>query len=603
MIEVSADLLQSVKVERPTELKECDLIMKGGVTSGVVFPLAICGLAEQYRFFNIGGTSAGAIAAVMTAAAEYRRQCSDGKRSIQGFDRIAATPTQLGKDLLSMFQAAPGTKLMFDICLAFKGSRRMGVLKAVAVSWLWVLIGGLAGIVVFTFGVRSGDCALIALGVVLAFNGVLIAMAGRVWWFLKFVLPAHDYGLCPGIRQKGYKKKPAITDWMHETIQDISGLKADRILTIGDLLRHKITLAAVTTDISSRRPYQLPLTSHAHYFRKSEFDLLFPKDIVCHLIREGGKSSLTAPGGKNDLYKLPDYKDWPVLLVARMSLSFPFLFRAVPLYRDDETLAPAGAPTAAILRRCLFSDGGLTSNFPIHFFDGLLPGKPTFGISLGSLRPNDPNRNQRVVMPDTAHKGENVPTYDIEGLGDFVGAMFDSARNWQDMLQSKLHGYAERIVEIRLDDAKEGGLNLDMSAATVAIMKNYGTVAAKTIIQQFRFDEHRWRRAITALPTMAEALQTLKQKAALTTGESQTTFPELLKNYKKSSLPEPAMTDSEHATLVAFLDTLTSIKEDLAKTRRFTTEAANLRVVASIDTQPPASNGAAGASQPGAPSI
>jgi predicted acylesterase/phospholipase RssA len=43
--------------------------MKGGVTSGIVYPLAVCELAKEFRFVNIGGTSAGAIAAAVTAAA------------------------------------------------------------------------------------------------------------------------------------------------------------------------------------------------------------------------------------------------------------------------------------------------------------------------------------------------------------------------------------------------------------------------------------------------------------------------------------------------------------------------------------------------------
>jgi hypothetical protein len=52
----------------------CDLVMKGGITSGVVYPSAIARLAGQYRLRNIGGASAGAIAAGAAAAAEYRRQ-------------------------------------------------------------------------------------------------------------------------------------------------------------------------------------------------------------------------------------------------------------------------------------------------------------------------------------------------------------------------------------------------------------------------------------------------------------------------------------------------------------------------------------------------
>src|SRR6185503_4885556 len=75
-------------------------------------------------------------------------------------------------------------------------------------------------------------------------------------------------------------------------------------------------------------------------------------------------------------YRLPSAAKLPILLGARMSLSFPFLLSQVPLY------APQYQVGEAKLRRCLFSDGGLTSNFPIHFFDAPLPGRPTFGINL-----------------------------------------------------------------------------------------------------------------------------------------------------------------------------------------------------------------------------
>ena len=40
---------------------ECDLVMRGGITSGIVYPCAIAKLAETYRFRSIGGTSAGAV--------------------------------------------------------------------------------------------------------------------------------------------------------------------------------------------------------------------------------------------------------------------------------------------------------------------------------------------------------------------------------------------------------------------------------------------------------------------------------------------------------------------------------------------------------------
>lgn len=56
------------------QLAVCNLVMKGGVTSGVVFPGTIRVLASTYRFRRIGGTSAGAIAAAFAAAGEYSRR-------------------------------------------------------------------------------------------------------------------------------------------------------------------------------------------------------------------------------------------------------------------------------------------------------------------------------------------------------------------------------------------------------------------------------------------------------------------------------------------------------------------------------------------------
>src|SRR5262245_64490432 len=52
----------------------CDVILKGGVTSGVVYPLALCELAKKYQFRRLGGTSSGAIVAAFAAAAEFHRQ-------------------------------------------------------------------------------------------------------------------------------------------------------------------------------------------------------------------------------------------------------------------------------------------------------------------------------------------------------------------------------------------------------------------------------------------------------------------------------------------------------------------------------------------------
>src|ERR1700730_14791878 len=101
----------------------CDVVMKGGITSGIVYPQAIDELARRYIFKNIGGTSAGAIAAVATAAAEYRRRHTG---SMAGFDRLAKLPDELGAHvrgtkqsrLLALFQPRVSTRRLFSVLVA-----------------------------------------------------------------------------------------------------------------------------------------------------------------------------------------------------------------------------------------------------------------------------------------------------------------------------------------------------------------------------------------------------------------------------------------------------------------------------------------------------
>src|SRR5215207_62602 len=91
--------------------KECDIIMKGGITSGVVYPRAVTELARTYRLRNVGGTSAGAIAAALAAAAEHGRGSG-------GFQKLAEIPDFLAANLTALFQPAPHARPAFEILLA-----------------------------------------------------------------------------------------------------------------------------------------------------------------------------------------------------------------------------------------------------------------------------------------------------------------------------------------------------------------------------------------------------------------------------------------------------------------------------------------------------
>lgn len=94
-----------------TPAKYCDLVMKGGITSGIVYPNAALALARDYRFKNIGGTSAGAIAAAACAAAAVGDRRKQMKAAIAqpeervGFEGLAKASANLAspgfiKDLL-----------------------------------------------------------------------------------------------------------------------------------------------------------------------------------------------------------------------------------------------------------------------------------------------------------------------------------------------------------------------------------------------------------------------------------------------------------------------------------------------------------------------
>ena len=61
------------------------------------------------------------------------------------------------------------------------------------------------------------------------------------------------------------------------------------------------------------------------------------------------------------------------------------------------------------------SDGGLTSNFPIHFFDALLPERPTFGVSLQSTLAEKAPDSERVILPENNNQGWTPPYVDIQG--------------------------------------------------------------------------------------------------------------------------------------------------------------------------------------------
>jgi hypothetical protein len=195
---------------------------------------------------------------------------------------------------------------------------------------------------------------------------------------------------------------------------------------------------------------------------------------------------------------MPLSKDVPVLLGFRMSLSFPVLFTAVKLY----SLHPQD-PKRAVPN--WFSDGGVGSNFPIHFFDAWLPTRPTFGLSLGPY-PEDPEGKPvpeaggiGLPVPPTSYR---VPDWiSIKGIGSFLHQVMDTMQNWRDNMQSELPGFQDRVYQVRLA-GEEGGMNLNMSKESVCDLILKGCEAGKAIKDSFDMDQHFFTRYVTFMQMM-----------------------------------------------------------------------------------------------------
>lgn len=481
---------------------ECDLIMKGGITSGVVYPHAIQKVASKYRLRSIGGTSAGAIAASFAAAAEFRRQ--ENAQTTAGFDEIGSVADELGSTMFGLFQPTRATKPLFDLLLAAIDPDSKGgiasIFWAIPKAFYGQVIFGVFLILLSVFaGYVSGNFALGALGVLVSLLATVILIVLALKKLVLIDLPAQDFGLCTGKTQAGAKQL-AFGDWIAHKIDLIAG-KTDAPLTVRDLRKHGIAIAAMTTDISSQRPYRLPMETSIHFFSKAEFEKIFPEKIMTYLCDLGARRE-PLPDDRSDLpkdlYQLPVGDDFPVYLVARISLSVPGLINAVPLWRIDYT-----SPQKPF-RRCLFSDGAISSNFPIHFFDAILPSRPTFGIALDAY--DEERHDARVKLPTRPSQSTAMPIAEITSLSGLLSSVLDTAMNWQDKMQSMLPGYAERIVKIRLDEENEGGLNLSMEPETIAFLGELGGQAGDTLLSEFKMNDQKLHRARSILPTLEGAL-------------------------------------------------------------------------------------------------
>ena len=604
--------------EIPPQDRYCDLVLTGGVASGMAYPWAVVELARHYRFRSIGGTSVGAVAAALAAASEYGR-CMNITAPFEVLRRVPlelASPAASGlpTKMLGLFQPAPGGRRLFGLLVALldQMSNTPGRRRALPVAadrpwwrrWLdriiapgpaqvaaaakavdtgnadglrpltrvevigfalravkaytgdtWRTAWRLARVHVRLFlrrrrlqtlavlvlaivgawalvqwtpgpGARSAAVAAAVVGALLAAflagvaaTVVVVALAAQALFIvvrrdLRRGIVANDMGLCRGLRQPGSADQ-GIVDWMHEGVQRAAGLRTvDRPLTFRDLWevqrsfpapagdRH-IRLEIMVTNVTLGRPYRFPLESDGDrlWYRPEEWAHFFPASVMDALNAVSLPYAPRSPSDPDDpgvtgVRELP-VADLPIVVAARMSMSFPVLFSSVPVYAMDYE-APLRRRR---LRRCQLSDGGLCSNFPIHLFDAAIPRWPTFGLWLTRRLQAYPE--QGVWLPKTHLEGradsfrhhldrphDRPADQPISDLMRFGLGVLSTMKDWGDHTRIRLPQVRNRVARIRLQSG-EGQLFISMGPRVIRRMAwSYGTEAGRKLVAAFGADPH-----------------------------------------------------------------------------------------------------------------
>ncbi|MFZ4875532.1 hypothetical protein ACL9RI_10635 [Janthinobacterium sp. Mn2066] len=598
--------------------------MKGGITSGVIYPKLIARLASKYTFKNIGGTSAGAIAAGACAAAEYGRSHSNPT----SFDTLAKLPEWLGEvvtadgrsKLFSLFQPSKELRQCFSVLVQALNKPQQQPLSGLLFSMLnmhaaivaaCILLGSLllwpffkalnpnAGILAIAPLALSMKLLLPSLGApavasafqrrwalvaiyILALFGLtllpllaeavdasplqLIATALSIivvellfWMGLITLLGTlfaqgmmaglhkNGYGLCSGHTPEDASSnaQEGLTNWLTSYFNSLAGLDPDGSpLTFGDLWGQSdpaapraIHLAVMTTAVSQKMAYEIPFRTGTppFYYDPQEWESLFPPAVMQHLNKHKSDSTtpynpVFSPAGV-ELRPLPRQSELPVVVAVRMSLSFPVLLSAVPLYAVDRSLQENIGSNSPAMRlratRVWFSDGGISSNMPLHMFDSILPDHPTFAINLKPAHPDYPitepeqaaNDAGRIYLAEDNRGGrqrhwaspdDQTP---FKGLLGFFGDIINTMQCWRDEIIFPYAGFRDRIVQIS-QKSDEGGLNLDMPAASIEALSAAGEMAADRLIDRFHasgtqngegWKRHREARLKSFLGTMQPA--------------------------------------------------------------------------------------------------
>jgi len=406
----------------------CDLVLKGGAASGFVYSGTIVELAETYRLQSIAGTSAGAGAAGVAAAAEYGRR--SGRKEAWGFAGIehvpewAAEKTDKGWTRLKhLFGPDAETARLYEVVsapfTAKKGRGKKALLAAIRGYWLGTasgiaITGAIAGWLLWTLSPSfPAALGIVALALAAGLLLVLLFVGIAVYRDVTARLPKNHFGLCsaklsPDEVAAGAPER--MTDWLYGLYQNLAGKPMDNPLTFGDLWRaprldnekRGIALSLMSVNLSLGRPVRITCDDDHHFLEEDEeywFDpedlrRLFPPPVVDAMVAAAEATPGPPPDDRGQRFlRFPRMEHVPVIVGVRMSFALPVLFSAMRLYKRDPSRLPVehkdkGELPASALEPCWFADGGVCTSLPIHLFDKPMPRWPTFAVNLRPMHPD-----------------------------------------------------------------------------------------------------------------------------------------------------------------------------------------------------------------------
>ncbi|WIA37128.1 hypothetical protein OEZ86_014091 [Tetradesmus obliquus] len=357
--DLKENLVISDVVSNNGELQWVDLVLAGGGLLGIAHVGFVCVLEEAgVRFRGIGGTSAGAINAIIVAATR-------------------ADPTQESwRETLEILSAAE-----FEEFQDGEGVENCNALLKLALG-------------------ASGDAKPSKLGMAWAVAKTLPELP-HIW---------KNRGLHPGDKFEAWVKEQ-LTD---KGITDVAGLHArmsldksglqirEGVLCSAEELAEisRATLKLVASDVTTQTKVVFPDMADLYYANPGQ---QHPSGFV--------RASMSVPLFFQP-YEIANLKD----IRALQSVQDAWGETGYPDNDDTDVAAIKAARLAAIPNKATFVDGGTLSNFPISLFDRKgVPRLPTVGCQLGKARAEP----QTAADPIELYKAMNNTSRNI-GDYDYV---------------------------------------------------------------------------------------------------------------------------------------------------------------------------------------